>query len=328
MSILFSYIKSNRKTIFIFAVFSIIFSGIFSLYNLDLEAVFYAVILCVCTWIIFSAIDCLNFYKRHKLLQELHSGITLSVDGLPVPQNLIEKDYQELIKALYKEKVQLTSRLDGRISDMIDYYTLWAHQIKTPISAMHLLLQSEERENCDLDLELIKIEQYVEMVLQYLRLGSDFTDYVIGKYSLDDIVRQAVRKSAKIFISKKISLDFKESNKQVLTDEKWLLFVVEQILSNALKYTNAGKIKIYVEGFETLVIEDSGMGIRQEDLPRVFEKGFTGYNGRDHKKSTGIGLYLCKEILTKLSHKITIESEPGIGTKVKIDFNSEKMLFD
>lgn len=162
------------------------------------------------------------------------------------------------------------------------------------------------------------------MVLQYLRLDSSSTDFVLKKYRLEDIVKQAVRKYAKIFIRKKISLNLQELDCEVLTDEKWLVFVVEQLLSNALKYTNKGSISIYMEpqGGKTLVIEDTGIGIAAEDLPRVFEKGFTGYNGRADKKSTGIGLYLCKRILCKLSHTITIESTVGKGTSVKINLDT------
>jgi len=165
------------------------------------------------------------------------------------------------------------------------------------------------------------------MVLQYIRLDSSSTDFVIKEYDLDDIVRQAVRKYAKVFVHKKLKLEFSELKSTVLTDEKWLLFVIEQILSNSLKYTVRGGISIYTEGSEhkILVIEDTGIGIKEEDLPRVFENGFTGYNGREDKKSTGIGLYLCRKILTKLSHKIQIESQAGRGTRVIINFENIKV---
>ena len=118
---------------------------------------------------------------------------------------------------------------------------------------------------------------------------------------------------------KKISLDFQPTNYKVLTDEKWLVFVIEQLLSNAIKYTNKGKISIYPLEDKKLVIEDTGIGISKEDIPRIFDKGFTGYNGRTDKKATGLGLYLCKNILDKLSHKISIESEVGVKTKVILD---------
>lgn len=118
------------------------------------------------------------------------------------------------------------------------------------------------------------------------------------------MVRQAVRKYAKVFISKKIQMDFKPTNVYTVTDEKWFVFVLEQLLSNSLKYTKEGKVSIFMEE-KALVIEDTGIGIPAEDLPRIFEKGFTGYNGREDKKSTGIGLYLCKNIMDKLQWNIT-----------------------
>jgi signal transduction histidine kinase len=147
------------------------------------------------------------------------------------------------------------------------------------------------------------------------------SDFVLKRYSLDDMVKQAIRKYAKMFIRKKIKLSFINLNCDVLTDEKWLVFVIEQILSNAIKYSNKGQISIYMDPTKekTLVIEDTGIGIAPEDLPRVFEKGYTGYNGRADKKSTGIGLYLCQQILSKLSHTIKMESQVGKGTKVFID---------
>ena len=192
---------------------------------------------------------------------------------------------------------------------------------------MRLLMQSGEKKEKELDLELFKIEHYVEMVLNYLRMASDTSDLLIAEYDLDNIIKQAVRKYAKSFIYKRLSLNYIPTECRVLTDEKWLLFVIEQILSNSLKYTNKGGISIYLEDREKkiLVIEDTGIGIWEEDLPRVFEKGFTGYNGRTDKKSTGIGLYLCKNILKRLSHTIRIESKEGRGTRVKIGLKMIEM---
>ena len=174
----------------------------------------------------------------------------------------------------------------------------------------------------------MKIEQYVEMVLSYLRLDSSSTDYVLQDCSLDQLLRGAVRKLAKMFILKKITLDFRETGKTVLTDGKWLGFVVEQALSNALKYTpEGGTIRVYGDG-DTVVIADDGIGIRPEDLPRVFEKGFTGYNGRTERKSTGIGLYLCKTVMERLCHGITVTSRPGQGTLVRLDLSRGKRVVE
>ena len=326
-----SYFKRQFKTVVLFCLFAFVFAAVFSLYRLPVEAVAYAVALCVCVGMVFTILDCWQYYKRHKLLSELLDRITLSIEELPAPKEIMEQDYQNLIATVHQDKIRLISQADNAKSDMVEYYTLWAHQIKTPIAAMRLLLQADETEqNAEISMELFKIEQYVEMVLQYLRIDSDFSDYILKPYSLDTIVKQAVRKYAKMFIRKKIRLDFIDLNCQVLTDEKWLVFVVEQILSNALKYTSKGEISIYMDSTDkkVLVIEDTGIGIQGEDLPRVCEKGFTGYNGRNDKKSTGIGLYLCKRILTKLSHTITIESEVGKGTKVKIGLDMLDLLVE
>ncbi len=279
----------------------------------------------------FGIIDFIQYVKRHHLLTDLQDKIMVSIEELPTPRGLIEQDYQALIKLLHDDKMQTVSKADEIQTDMMDYFTLWAHQIKTPIAAMNLLIQTEENEkNAELSMELFKINQYVEMVLQYLRLDQTTSDLVLQRYSLDDIVKQAVRKYAKMFIRKKIKLQYKDLCVDVLTDEKWLVFVIEQLLSNAIKYSHHGTISIYMDSSKetTLVIEDTGIGIAKEDLPRVFEKGYTGYNGRADKKSTGIGLFLCKQILTKLSHTIEIESQVGKGTKVFISLATKNIRFE
>lgn len=329
MKIIFSYLKDHVKVIIVYLLFALIFYTTFYLYNLPLESVLYASSLCGALGSIFIIIDIFRYRKNHKVLESLKQRIIYSMDKLPSESSLIEEDYKELLNILFEEKTRLLVKSDMDMNEMFDYYTMWAHQIKTPIAAMKILLQSVENEsNPYLLNELFKIEQYVEMVLGYLRMENMSSDLVLETYSLDDIVKQVVRKYARLFIGKKIKLNFKELNTDVLTDEKWLVFVVEQIISNAIKYTNLeGSISIYMDekSPKTLVIEDSGIGIKEEDVPRVFEKGFTGINGRSDKKSTGIGLYLCKTILNKLSHKIEIESEVDKFTRVKISLDVVKL---
>lgn len=321
-SVIRGYIKQNIKVIFLFIVFALVFGIVFSLYDLEIEAIYYSVMLCSFIGLIYICINFINYYKKHIQLYKLQNEISISLENLPSPKTLMEEDYTNLILTLNKEYKTYISKSDIAKSDMIDYYTMWVHQIKTPISAMKLLIQTSESEiSSDLSSELFKIEQYVEMVLSYIRLGSNENDFVIKEYDLDNIVRQAIRKYAPLFIRKKINVDFQPTTYKVLTDEKWLVFVIEQLLSNAIKYTNKGKISIYPLEDKKLVIEDTGIGISQEDIPRIFDKGFTGYNGRTDKKATGLGLYLCKNILDKLSHKISIESEVGVKTKVILDLS-------
>ncbi|MEL7649028.1 MAG: sensor histidine kinase [Sedimentibacter sp.] len=320
-----SYVWERKKHLMFFALSSAVFAAVFYIYSIPAEAVLYAFWLCFFIGIAAASWDFYSYLKKIESLRIQRNKITLSIDSLPEPVNQTEEEYQNIIRIIHEDKINQINASNSLRSSLADYYTTWAHQIKTPIAAMRLLLQSDESElNKDISMELFKIEEYVEMVLQYVRLDSSSTDFLIREYNLGEIVKQAVRKYAKVFIRKKIVLDFPFFDCAVLTDEKWAVFVIEQILSNALKYTNKGKISIYLgdRKRKILVIEDTGIGIKEEDLPRVFENGFTGYNGRMFKKSTGIGLYLSKRILEKLSHAVIIESEAGKGTRVKIFFEN------
>ena len=261
------------------------------------------------------------------LLFALRRSICVSDEGLPSPSDDEDELYQELVRTLSSERARLDAAADAERRDAADYYAMWAHQIKTPIAAMRLLLQQPELDRGSLEAELFRIEQYVGMVLGYLKLEGDSNDFVLRKRRLDDVVRGCVRKYARLFIIKKLPLNFEETRMTVLTDDKWLAFMIEQLLSNSLKYTSQGEIRIYADG-KALVVEDTGIGISAEDLPRLGERGFTGYNGREDKKSTGLGLYLCRRICTKLGHKLVIESTPDVGTRVKILFADSTMLYE
>lgn len=232
--------------------------------------------------------------------------------------------YREMVRQLLLEQRYQQDTLRVRHQDTVDYYTTWVHQIKTPIAAMGLILQQEDTEDSRrLSGELQRIEQYVDMVLTYLRLGSGDTDYVFAKVDLDKLLRGCIRKYAGQFIRRHLTLDYQSMDCQVLTDEKWLAFVVEQVLSNALKYTREGSVSIYLEPPCILCIRDTGIGIAPEDLPRIFEKGYTGYNGRSDKKATGLGLYLCRQICDRLKSTITAQSAPGEGTTIRIGLGRE-----
>ena len=206
---------------------------------------------------------------------------------------------------------------------MVDYYTAWVHQIKTPIAAMRLTLQLDDTPNGrKLMSQLLRIEQYVDMVLMYLRLDEGTSDYVICACDVDDVIRQSLRKFAGEFIDRRLTLHYQPVGLTAVTDEKWLGFVVEQVLSNALKYTpEGGSITIDAEQPATLCIRDTGIGIAPEDLPRIFDRGYTGHNGRTHRQASGIGLYLCRRICRDLGHTITAASAVGEGTVIRLELS-------
>lgn len=319
-----AYLRQKRGIILTLLLFFAIFSFLFYLYSIPQDALLYGGILCLIIGIILLIIDFSRFCENRRKLHDARQTITVSLDPLPRPRTPLEEEYQQLLQVLHAEQNRILGETADSRRFLQDYYAMWVHQIKVPIQAMRLLLAQEEK-NSPLNLELFKIEQYVKMVLSYARLESDSTDYVIRSHPLEDIVKPAVRKYAPMFISKKISLQMEPVTATVITDEKWAQFMIEQILSNSLKYTRTGSIRIYQKDPAALVIEDTGIGIDPADIPRLGQRGFTGYNGRLDKKSTGIGLYLCREISHRLSHTLTIESEPGRGTRVTIDFETRRL---
>ena len=328
MEILKSYLKKNVKVYILFVVFILIFFIMFYLYNLPLEALIYTGSFCFLVGLIASFSDYTNYRESYKKLKFLEENILNDLEALPKSLDIRIDYYHKIIEKLYEELEKLTQENRQKNTDMVDYYSMWVHQIKTPIAAMNFLLDNEEVDQKNFQQELFKIERYVEMVLTYIRLDSISSDYVITKINLDEVVKDSVKKYATIFINKKIKLNYVSHETMVISDKKWLSFAFEQILGNSVKYSNANG-EITIETCENkLIIEDNGMGIKEEDLPRIFEKGFTGFNGRYEKKSSGLGLYLCKKTLDKLGHHIEISSKVGEGTRVEITFPKEDTLRD
>lgn len=328
MEILKSYLKKNIKVYILFIVFIFIFFIMFYLYNLPLEALIYTGSFCFLAALVASFSDFVNYRESYRKLKFLEENILNDLDALPKSLDIRIDYYHKIIEKLYEELEKLTQENRQKNTDMVDYYSMWVHQIKTPIAAMNFLLDNEEVDQKILQQELFKIERYVEMVLTYIRLDSISSDYVITKINLDEVVKDSVKKYATIFINKKIKLNYVSHETMVISDKKWLSFAFEQILGNSVKYSSAGG-EITIETYENkLVIEDNGIGIKEEDLPRIFEKGFTGFNGRYEKKSSGLGLYLCKKTLDKLGHHIEISSKVGEGTRIEITFPKEDTLRD
>lgn len=326
MKLFWEYLKGHKRIVAILVGFCIMFAVSFMLYHLPIGAVLYPTILCVGIGFISCLVDFLRVKREHESLQKIQTITDAMTASFPVAETVQDSDYREIIRLLSEEHNAYRRETNRKYTDMIEYYTVWAHQIKTPIASMRLHLQNEDSTlSRKLSSDLFRIEQYVDMVLTFLRLDSDSTDYVFKEYDLDEIVKPAVKKFSSEFISRKLRLVYEPLNTMVVTDEKWLSFVIEQVLSNALKYTPTGSITISLVGEKTLRIEDTGIGIAPEDLPRIFENGYTGYNGRTDRKASGIGLYLCRRICRNLGHTITASSTVDVGTVIDIDLAQRKL---
>ncbi|MBC5617949.1 sensor histidine kinase [Streptococcus anginosus] len=233
------------------------------------------------------------------------------------------------IETLKNDKKELKLQEQIKRNDLLDYYTLWVHQIKTPIAASKLLVEDLQEQTLknQLEQELFKIDSYTNLVLQYLRLESFHDDLVVKRENIEDLVKDIVKKYALFFIQQGLRLDLHDLNHTIITDKKWFVVILEQVLSNSLKYTSQGGIEIFFKE-DTLYIKDTGLGIQDADLLRVFERGFSGYNGRLTHQSSGLGLYLSKKIADELGHELHLQSVVGEGTTVMITFKEKKLLFE
>lgn len=400
MKIFVSYIKTNILWV-VFCAVLILFQMVFMrLSGMKQNDCIYGVILESMVFITVFFCGFVSYLIKYKKLKKT---ALLDIDeqsDMPETSDCVEQLYQEIVENQIISRKEMKADKDKTDSEMLQYYGMWVHQIKTPIAAMRLLLQMDISEFADdredenvqntdcqtqtkqedeytdseedelekiylgfgelkkeLSNELFQIEQYTDMALQYQRVQSETNDFVLQKVKLDKVIRESIRKYAKIFIRKKLAMHYEGTDITVASDEKWLGFIIEQLLSNAIKYTKAGSITISVctnelktgrsgisqkydkdsksdgnifDKIEKKVdsqnksriifveIADEGIGINAEDIPRVFEKGYTGYNGHENKTSTGIGLYLCKQAADKLGHRLEIESEEKKGTKVRV----------
>ena len=322
----FRYFYDYRGVCIWLCLSGAVFAVVFAMYGITLEAVWYPLLISALFGAIMLAAGFARSGKRRRGMEQVLSSEALFpdvTDILPRAGSLAEEDYQALIGKMENAYREKKGEWDAARRDMADYYATWVHQIKAPIAVMKVMLQQEDTpENRELSAELFRVEQYVEMALCYVRLGEGASDLVIQEYDLDPVIRKAVRKYAGQFIRRKIRLIYEGTDVRVLTDEKWLSFIIEQLLSNAVKYTAEGSVTISVDEGKKLSVTDTGIGISPEDMPRIFEKGYTGYNGRLDKKSTGLGLYLCRKAADRLGHVLTAESEPGKGSRFTIDLES------
>lgn len=327
-----SWLKEHVRGMVIYGLITLIFFGVAGLYGYgdSVKNMRYAVVLTAFFGACYGIFGYVPYRAKCIALMDLAQKSGERGNALPEAGSCKEKLYQDIIRTQEEEMRRMVSEYDEKKQDMADYYTLWIHQIKTPIAAMRLLLAQQD----PAARELFKVEQYAQMALGYARLESLSSDLLFKNQDIYGILKRAVKKYSILFIGSGLSFSMEEFSCEAVTDEKWISLVIEQILSNALKYTADGGIRIRGldrDGKETnaravyVVIEDDGIGIRREDLPRIFERGFTGYNGRIDRKSTGIGLYLCRQIMDRLGHTIRVESEVGAGTRVMLGFLQDSM---
>lgn len=326
MKLFFEYLFQYRRVAAVFLLFSAVSALVFSLYNVPPEPIFYTALICAVIGLAVVFVRFFLYRRRRLLLRDIEANLPLMTEELPPVRDPEHEALRRIIFRLAEISRKNIADLNSERRESIEYYTVWMHQIKTPIAAMRMILQAEDTEtNRELSAELFRIEQYAQMALYYLRLDSASTDFLIKKIPLDRVLKQAIHQYAPLFVRRKIRLIYRETDASVLSDEKWLLFLVEQLLSNAVKYTVSGSVTIEFTEDETLKISDTGIGIAAEDLPRIFEKGYTGLSGRTHRKSTGLGLYLCKRTADKLGHRIAVTSSVGEGTTVSIGLRSAEI---
>lgn len=251
------------------------------------------------------------------------------IHGLPSPLSYEQKIYLDAIEKLYENANIQIEKLINKNNENVEFLTTWVHEIKTPIAASKLIIENNlnsenEKILYGIEMEIEKVEDYIQKVLFYSRINDFSKDYRIDTVKIQKVVKESIKSEASWFINKDIKLEVGTLDIEVNSDYKWLEFIIKQVLDNAVKYTaKGGIIRIYSEVKDKekiLRIKDNGIGIRTEDIERVFEKSFTGYNGRVKQHSTGMGLYLSQKLAGKLGHRITITSEYGKETEVSVHF--------
>ena len=323
MKIFWEVLRKNRAALLVFAVMTATEAAVFLLYGVFLEPLLYAAALSAVVLAAVLVIEYITEKRRSGQRTRAAASLPAAWRELPEAHGLAEEDWRQMVSLLGRETERLASEAANERQDMLDYYTAWVHQIKTPIAVMKLKLAEDLPEHLALRAELLRIEQYVDMVLQYIRIGSEINDLVVREYPLDELIRESVRRLAAQFVEKRLRLSYDPTDAVVVTDQKWFSCILEQLLSNAVKYTAAGTVTIaYDDGL--LTVSDTGIGIAPEDLPRIFEKGYTGLNGRTGQKSSGLGLYLAKKAADLLAIPLRAESAPGEGSAFTLDLRKSR----
>lgn len=314
--ILLDTLKKDKNLFLLFGVMTAVNFSVFLLYRIMTEAFLYAEAVILLFNLLLVLFDYVRNMKKADGLENAVRSIESGNCELPPADTFDEVKYREMIDFLIQKINEMNLSFSKGKQDMSDWYTIWVHQIKTPIAVLKLKVPESNKEIRN---ELFRIEEYADMALAYIRLGGEQNDLVIKEYPLDELIRETLRKYASQFIAKKIKLEYMPTEKKVVTDKKWLLCILEQYISNAVKYTNGGTVTIEVCG-DTLTVSDTGIGISKADLPRIFEKSYTGNNGRTDAKSSGLGLYLSKKSAALIGVTLSVDSTLGCGSRFSVTF--------
>lgn len=327
MKLLIAWFRAYRLTVLLIAALLLLFPLTHVLGGGSLRELGYALILCGAICLAAAIISLFMLHRKLRTLGSAARHLPEEPAALPPAASPVEAAWSELATAYQTQTRQLTGQMREDARETADYYTLWLHQIKTPLAALNLLAESPgEIDRRLLRQETLKIEEYAAIALDYQRLQSIHSDLHLTHVPLYPLCCQAARRLLPLFQYGQIGLTLDPFDGDALTDSKWLLVVLTQVLTNALKYTpSGGRIAIRQPRPGMLTVEDSGIGIRPEDQARVFDRGFTGQTGRGQEKSTGIGLYLCKRICDELGHGITLTSQVGEGTRVTLDLRRTEL---
>lgn len=305
--------------------------------NVEINIIF----LIFCIWFlplfIYMIIDYIKyktyFHKLKNTIENLDKKYLLP-EVMKEPNNIMEEEMNYIIKELGKDMHEHVKHYRNVQEDYREYIEMWVHEIKTPIASSKLLIENNYNDvTRKIHIQINRIENFVEQVLYYSRSDEVGKDYIIKDVQLSNVVKNVIKKNQRDFIDKKISLQLEHIEDTVYSDPKWIEFILNQIIVNAIKYSKGKEDKIKIESKKEnssviLTVEDSGVGIIDRDINRVFEKGFTGENGRKFGRSTGIGLYLCKKLCDKLYIGISIDSDINKGTKVSLTFPNGENLID
>lgn len=317
LQLFYDSLSEFKTLILFFLVIESMNIVIFYLYNISLEPFFYSLLLGTIFLLVSFLFTFFRSIREGNKRERMKSGImseTLPQKGV----NLTESDYLEMLNAIKERLLAANSKFESEKQLTDDYITAWVHQIKTPISVIRLMINVDENPEHRMILsEIFKIEQYVDMILTYARLGSNTNDLVLEEYKLDDLIREIIRKYASQFIYKKIQMNYKTVEDTIITDRKWFCCILDQLISNSIKYTVEGSVTISVQN-NAVVISDTGIGIAKEDIPMIFQKGYTGINGRISQKSSGLGLYLASRAADLLQISLSVFSEKGKGSEFRI----------